>query len=1089
MKKILTLAFATLSVASATAITPLWMRDVKISPDGKEIAFCYKGDIYKVAATGGEAVRLTTQDSYESVPVWSPDGKQIAFASDRFGSNDIFVMDSEGGPAVRLTSNSANETPEAFSADGKFVLFSAMLQAPTQSALFPEVLSELYRVSVEGGRTEQVLGTPAQMVCFDKVGGKMLYQDKKGFEDEWRKHHTSSVTRDIWLYDVASQRHSNLTRHAGEDRNPSFSPDGKNVYFLSERDGGSMNVYSFPLDHPENVKAVTAFDTHPVRFLSMGNDGTLCFTYDGAVYTQRSNGSAKMVDIDIVRDDEVLPASLAFSRGATSAAVSPDGKQVAFVVRGEVFVTSVEYGTTKRVSQTVEGEADVDFAPGNRAVAYASERNGRWNLYKATIKRDDDLNFPNATLIEETEVLPFSENIDRQRPRFSPDGTELAYIENETKLMVVNLATKEVRQVTDGSLWYSGGFSYDWSPDGKWFTLEIIGNGHDPYSDVAIVKADGSEKPVNLTGSGYFSTSPRWVLDGNAVLFLTDRYGMRSHASWGSLNDVMLVFMNKDAFDKYRLNKEDYALLKELEKEQAKTKAADKPKDEKSDKKKDKKKKPEDKAEEEKSKDIKVELAGIEDRIVRVTPNSSDIADAVINKDGDALYYLSAFESGYDLWKMDLREKKTSLLKKLDSSWASLQLDEDGSNLFILGSGTMQKMGTAGEKLEKISYSAEMKMDLAKERAYMFEHVCKQEARHFYRADMHGVDWESMTAAYRKFLPHIDNNYDFAELLSEMLGELNVSHTGGRYRPAARGEKTANLGLLYDWDYRGNGVRVAEIIEKGPFDRATTKVKAGTVIEKINGKEIAEKADFYALLNGLIGEKTLVSLFDPESGNRWDEVIKPISNGALSDLLYKRWVKQRAADVDRWSNGRLGYVHIESMDDGSFRTVYSDVLGKYYKREGIVIDTRFNGGGRLHEDIEVLFSGDKYLTQEYRGRDACDMPSRRWNKPSIMVQCEANYSNAHGTPWVYKYKKMGKLVGAPVPGTMTSVSWERLQDSSLIFGTPVIGYRTAEGTYLENSQLEPDIYVLNDPETIVKGEDKQLKAAVEELLKELDNKN
>ena len=159
---------------------------------------------------------------------------------------------------------------------------------------------------------------------------------------------------------------------------------------------------------------------------------------------------------------------------------------------------------------------------------------------------------------------------------------------------------------------------------------------------------------------------------------------------------------------------------------------------------------------------------------------------------------------------------------------------------------------------------------------------------------------------------------------------------------------------------------------------------------------------------------------------------------------------------------------------------------KYNNREGIVIDTRFNGGGRLHEDIEILFSGQKYFTQVVRGREACDMPSRRWNKPSIMVMCEANYSNAHGTPWVYSHRGLGKLVGMPVPGTMTSVSWERLQDPSLVFGIPVVGYRLSDGSYLENSQLEPDIKVANSPETIVKGEDTQLKAAVEELLKELE---
>ena len=254
-------------------------------------------------------------------------------------------------------------------------------------------------------------------------------------------------------------------------------------------------------------------------------------------------------------------------------------------------------------------------------------------------------------------------------------------------------------------------------------------------------------------------------------------------------------------------------------------------------------------------------------------------------------------------------------------------------------------------------------------------------------------------------------------------------------------EATAELGLLYDWDYTGDGLRIAEVIEKGPFDRKTTRAKVGTIIEKIDGESIQADQDYTSLLNDKVGKKILVSLYDPQTKEHWDEVVRPVSKGVLSDLLYQRWVKQRAADVEKWSNGRLGYVHIESMDDGSFRTVYSDILGKYNNCEGIVIDTRFNGGGRLHEDIEILFSGKKYFTQVVRGREACDMPSRRWNKPSIMVQCEANYSNAHGTPWVYKHRGLGKLVGAPVPGTMTSVNWVRMQDPTLVFGIPVVGYR------------------------------------------------
>ena len=543
----------------------------------------------------------------------------------------------------------------------------------------------------------------------------------------------------------------------------------------------------------------------------------------------------------------------------------------------------------------------------------------------------------------------------------------------------------------------------------------------------------------------------------------------------------MLVFLNQDAYDRYRLSKEDFELLKEFEKEQKKakekddekTKDAKKSKAEKADKgnvnkgKADKSKADKEKSKVDSSKDsnqdesaddkadqkeLVVELNGIEDRIVRLTPNSSDLGSAILSKDGEDLYYFSAFEDGYDLWKMNLREKDTKRLHKLNSGWASLMLDKKG-DIFLLGSRNMQKMDAKSDALKSISYQAEMKMDLAAEREAMFDHVYKQHQKRFYNLNMHGIDWDAMTAAYRKFLPHIDNNYDFVELLSEWLGELNVSHTGGRYSPRSNGDVTSNLGLLFDWNYQGKGMQIAEIIEKGPFDHSRTKVKAGCIIEKINGDEIAPDKDITALLNNKAGKKTLISLYDPQNKERWEEVVKPITSGQLNGLLYKRWVTQRAADVEKWSGGRLGYVHIQSMGDGSFRTVYSDILGKYNNCDGIVIDTRFNGGGRLN----------------------------------IMLQCEANYSNAHGTPWVYKHRNIGKLVGMPVPGTMTSVSWETLQDPSLVFGIPIIGYHLPDGSYLENTQLEPDIKVANSPETVVKGEDTQLKMAVDELLKEIDS--
>ena len=1083
------MAGSSVQASASQAFTPLWLRDVMVSPDGQQVLFCYKGDIYKVSTKGGTAVQLTTHDSYECSPVWSADGKQIAFASDRHGNLDIFTMSADGGSATRLTYNSVAEVPQAFSPDGKWVLFGAAIQDPAASVMFPDnTLPELYKVPAKGGRTLQVLGTPAEMLSFAADGKSFYYQDRKGYEDEWRKHHTSSITRDVWFYDAKSGQHTNITAHAGEDRNPVASADGKTLYFLSERNGGSMNVYALNTgaNNGQQPVAVTTFKTHPVRFLSAARNGLLCYTYNGEIYTQKNGSQPQKLSITLTRDDEPVISDLTFTSGARQAVVSRDGKQVAFVARGEVFVTSTEYATTRRISQTAGAEADVDFAPDGRTIVYASERNGNWQLYTASIVRKEDLNFANATLIKEESVFPelpalqlngkldFSQ-VERQYPKYSPDGTKLAFIEDRIKLKVVDLKTKKVTQVTDGSKWFrqDGGFDYEWSPDGKWFVLSYIANKRDPYTDQGIVSAQGGEiHPIMQ--SGYMSGRPRWVMDGKAIMFESERYGMRSHASWGSQEDVFLAFLTQDAYDRYRLSPEDYALLKELEKAQPEKKAdADKKADKKSKNKKDDKK-----ADADSVKTLKIEFEGIEDRIVRLTPNSSRLGDAIVSKDGESLYYFAAFEGAPDLWKMDLRKHETKLLSKGGSG--VLQMDKDG-NLYSLGS-SMKKI-EKGDKMTTIAYDAQMKLDLAAEREYLLRHVAKQINKKIFRTDYNGCDWDLMVKNYARFLPHIANNYDFAELLSELLGELNVSHTGGRFRPAANGDATAQLGLLYDLTEATDGLKITAILEGGPFSKASSKVKVGDVVTAINGQPLTKDTDLAQLLNLCRGKKTLVSL--KGSAGTWDEVVLPISQSAQSALLYKRWIKSRAAEVERLSNGRLGYVHIEGMDDASFRDVYSDILGKYNLKEGIVIDTRHNGGGRLHEDIEILFSGHKYFTQVIRGREVCDMPSRRYNHPSIMLQAEGNYSNAHGTPWVYSHQKIGKLVGAPVPGTMSSVNWETMQDPTLIFGVPVIGYQLPDGTYLENTQLEPDVPVLNKPETVVKGVDLQLEAAVRELLKQL----
>lgn len=364
----------------------------------------------------------------------------------------------------------------------------------------------------------------------------------------------------------------------------------------------------------------------------------------------------------------------------------------------------------------------------------------------------------------------------------------------------------------------------------------------------------------------------------------------------------------------------------------------------------------------------------------------------------------------------------------------------------------------------------------------MFDHVVKQVQNKFYDPKLHGVDWKGYADNYRAFLPEINNNYDYAEMLSELLGELNASHTGARYggRPANR--STASLGLFYDDSYEGVGVKIAEVIPGGPMDKAKSIAKPGVIITKVNGEEIAPDKPIEYYINGHAGEWMTFTLKGADQ-KEVEEQVRPAARWEESELLYRRWVEQRAKMVEEWSGGKIAYIHVEGMDSPSFRKTFKDLLGKYRHCDAVIIDTRFNGGGWLHEDLVTLLTGKLYSKFAPRGQFIGNDPFAQWTKPSAVLMSEGNYSNAHGFPWVYKTLGIGKLIGAPVPGTMTAVWWETLVDPSLVFGIPQVTVTDVAGNALENQELEPDILIYNTPEEAQRNYDAQLKAAVDELMK------
>ena len=1067
--------------------SPLWMRYPSISPDGKTIAFSYKGDLFTVPTQGGTATILTTSQAYDFMPVWSPNSKTIAFASDRFGNFDVFTIPAQGGMAQRLSFHSSGEYPTSFSPKGTEILFTSSIEDSPLNSQFPSgTLSELYSIDANGGNITRILTTPAEVAKYSKDGKKIIYHNRKGYENAWRKHHTSSVTRDVMLFDVTSGKHTYLTTFEGEDRSPVFSNSEKEIYYLSEQ-FGSFNICQIPVDNPSAVKQITKFEKHPVRFLSISNANTLCFSFDGEIYTQPFGESPKKVNINITNDNRYIDVEyMKLSSGASEMAVSPKGDEIALIIRGEVFVTSVEYRTTKRITNTPEQERSVSFSPDGRSLLYASERNNSWNLYQTKLTRDEEKLFANSTVLKEEVLL--AEASESFQPTYSPDGKEVAFLNERTELKVINLKTKALRSIMSGKHNYSysdGDQWYSWSPDSKWFLVNFTPS-FIFRSDVGLISATGKEELIDLTKSGYNNNQPKWMMDGEMIIWFSDKQGMRSHGSWGAQNDVYGMFLTQEAYNKFTLSKEEAALLKDDDKNDKKDDAEKK---ETTDKKKKGKKNSDSDAKEEKKnkvKPIKIEFAGLEDRVKRLTIHSSRLSDAVVSKDGKKLYYLASFEKTSDLWLHDFEENTTKLVKKLSGRGGSLAMNKKGTKLFITSGGKLMTYDTKSKKIKNISYSAEMNLNKAGERAYIFDHAWRQVQKKFYDPNIHGIDWEFYKKEYAKFLPYINNNYDFAEMLSEMLGELNGSHTGASYRVSRKnGDATARLGVLYDWNFTGKGVKIAEILDKSPLLRTKKAIKAGAIITKVNGEIVNGNQDLFRLLNHARGKRILISFTD-KTGKSFDEIVKPISSGAQNQLLYERWVKQRREMVEKLSGGRLGYVHVRGMNSSSFREVYSEVFGRNAHKEAIVIDTRFNGGGWLHDDLAVLFSGKSYVTYSPRGQNFGGDPMSRWTKPSILLVSESNYSDAHAFPYVYKTLDIGKIVGMPVPGTMTAVWWETQIDRSIVFGIPQVGAKDINGNYLENQQLEPDFKVNNTFETVSNARDLQVEKAVTEMLKMLD---
>jgi len=1066
LKQILITVAVVTSLCAAAADSPLWLRNTAISPDGSTIAFTYKGKIYLVPVQGGVARALTAGDGFDSAPVWSPDSRQIAFASDREGSDDIFIIPAEGGTPRRLTFNSAAETPRAFLNDST-VIFDARIM-PSRLVAAGPFQNQTYTVSVKGGRPSLMMSLPTLAMDVNAVGD-ILYRDRKGYEDPLRKHERSSGTTDIWL--KRGETYTKLTDFNGQDTDPVWGA-GESFFYVSEEGNDNLNVFCRNING-SGKKQLTHFEKHPVRALSGSDNGMLAFSWNGEIYTLKPGEDPRKVDVQILADEYDSDLVKRYiTAGADNIAVSPSGEEVAFTARGDIYVTSVKYKTTKRITNTAGQERCMEFSPDGRSIVYDSERDGKWQIFRTNIKGESDKNFTYASELEEE--LLYSSELPAQQPSVSPDGKKIAFLENRTELKVLDLKTRKTITALDGKYNYSyvdGDVPFEWSPDSKWLLISYIGIGGWNNVDIALVAADGS-KVVDLTESGYSDSQPQWAMNGKGFTYTSGRYGYKNQASWGNQVDVILMMLDPEGWDELNMTEEERALAKESKPDGGDDKKADK----KANKKNKKDKKESDV--EDKAKTIEFDLDGRAYRTRRLTANSGFLGSYYLNTEGTKLYYTTSDPAGNrNLMERDLLKGETKLL--VPGLRGGFVADKKGENIFVLSDVGIQKVQLADGKTDNIEFEALYTRTPSAEREYMFDHMLSQVENKFYDADLHGVDWKYYGEAYRRFLPYISNGRDFATLLSEILGELNASHTGGRYSSDGGYMLTSNLGAFFDESYEGDGLRVAEVIKQGPLYGKKVDVTPGDIITAIDDVAVLKDMQFDTLLEGKAGKKVRLTL--SRDGKLRTVDVRPISAGNLNDLLYRRWVDRNRQVVDSVSGGKIAYVHVRGMNADSYRQVYQDLLGKYRNCDAVVVDTRFNGGGWLHNDLMILLSGKEYVRYTPRGRYIGSEPWAQWNKPSVMLVNEGNYSDAHGTPTAYQTLGIGDVVGAPVPGTMTAVWWETQIDPHIIFGIPQVT-NTVNGKAMENTQLNPDILIYNEPARQLAGEDQQLIGAVKALM-------
>ncbi|MCT4616272.1 MAG: S41 family peptidase [Marinifilaceae bacterium] len=1049
-----------------------------LNNDASKLAFSYQGDIWVYNFQTNISQRLTINDSYEYNPKWSDDDKYLSFVGSKYHNEDIYIIPAQGGKSKRLTFRSSYDYSQSWTKDNDIMFNTRRDYAQIERE--PEV----YSISSNGGTPSRLLDglgyTPVE-----SPNGRFIAIVRGTCRIE-REAYDGPANRNIWIYDTKIKKYIQVTSYTGHDFNPEWKNDST-LLFISSRENKKYNIFSIQIDKDGNKKSNPIKLTNEIkggiRNFSLSKNEKIAYEYANHIALLDLNTKQKtIVNLHINTDDRFVNEEYKnVKKAASEYSVSPNGKYTAMVVRGEIFVTANNTGSDKtiRITNSPFRERDVEWID-NETLIFTSDRDGQYEMYTAKFAEENRPNIMealsfNIKRLTNTEEEEFS-------PTISPKGKKVVFTRGTGQLVLASIENGKLKNEKILIQNYSSPYQISWSPDGNW--ISFVMSDLDDNKDVYIKNINTNDAPVNISMFPLMDTNPVWSPDGSKLAFISIRNNGDS--------DIWFVWLKKSDWEKTSADWKEEATNKKEELSASKSINSSKSE-----------------AKSKLAKAMQIDLEDIHERVVQVTGLPGNEYSLKISKDGNKFYFVTnansrrTYKAQRDLFSINWDGTKLKQITQKGQKPYLISLDNSGKYIYLSKRGGLNRLNTKNNNIESIPYNAHLSINHKKELMQIFEEAWRAIDVGFYDPNFHGIDWDKTKETYKRYALNASTREDFQDVVNFMLGQINASHMG-LYRLSSRGtdenpkEKTGIIGA--EVISLNQGVKVINVIEHSPADKIASKLNIGDIIISVNGQKIHNKMNYFSTFKNTIGEKVLLKV-KGKNGKIREVIIRP--KRSIRNDLYNAWVKERRRLTEKYSNGRLGYLHIKGMNWTSFEQFSRELAVCGKGKEGIVIDVRYNGGGWTTDHLMAVLDVKQHAYCVPRGASSninnvnkfkshypfgSRLPFASWTKPSIAM-CNANsYSNAEIFSHAYKTLGLGTLVGIPTFGAVISTSSRRLIDGSYV-RLPFRGWFVkGSDLNMENGPAVPDVIIDNTPDYRTIKEDQQLKKSVELLLKQIDNK-